>query len=62
MGDAIPRLVVLGSVRKQAGKEREKERERRVKREGRASMGSKPVSGTPPLPLYQLLPPGSCLV
>ena len=36
---AIPELVVLGSIRKQAEQ----------------AMGSKPVSSTPPWPLYQLL-------
>jgi hypothetical protein len=43
VGDAIPRLVVLGSTRKQAEQ----------------AKGSKPVSSTPPWPLHQLLPPGS---
>jgi hypothetical protein len=41
VGDAIPGLVVLGSIRKQA-------------EQGR---GSKPVSSTPPWPLHQLLLP-----
>jgi hypothetical protein len=36
-----PRLVVLGSIRKQAEQAR----------------GSKPVSNIPPWPLHQLLPP-----
>jgi hypothetical protein len=44
VGSAIPGLVVLGSVRKQAEQAR----------------GSKPVSSTPPWPLHQLLPSGSC--
>jgi hypothetical protein len=46
VGGAIPGLVVLGSIRKQAEQAR----------------GSNPVSGTPPLPLYQLLLPSSCPV
>jgi hypothetical protein len=46
MGGAIPGLVVLGSVRKQAEK----------------AMKSKPLSSTPPWPLHQQLPPGSCPV
>ena len=46
MGGAIPGLVVLGSIRKQAEQARE----------------SKPVSSTPPWPLHQLLPPSSCPV
>ena len=41
MGGAIPGLVVLGSIRKQAEQAR----------------GSKPVSNIPPWPLYQLLLP-----
>ena len=41
LGGAIPGLLVLGSVRKQA-------------EQGR---GSKPVSSTPSWPLHQLLPP-----
>jgi hypothetical protein len=44
MGDATPGLVVLGSARKQAEEAR----------------FSNPVSSTPPWPLHQLLPPGSC--
>jgi hypothetical protein len=43
VGGAIPGLVVLGSIGKQAEQAR----------------GSKPVSSTPPWPLCQLLPPGS---
>jgi hypothetical protein len=43
---AIPGLVVLGSVKKQAEK----------------AKGSNPVSSTPPWPLHQLLPPSSCPV
>jgi hypothetical protein len=39
VGGAIPRLVVLGSIRKQAEQAR----------------GSKPVSNIPSWPLYQLL-------
>jgi hypothetical protein len=39
VGGAIPGLVVLGSIRKQAEQAR----------------GSKPVSNTPPWPLHQLL-------
>jgi hypothetical protein len=39
VGDVIPGMVVLGSIRKQA-------------EQGR---GNKPVSTTPPWPLYQLL-------
>jgi len=39
-------ILILGSRRKQAEQ----------------AMGSKPVSSTPPWPLYQLLPPGSCRV
>jgi hypothetical protein len=46
VSEAIPRLVVLDSVRKQAEQAR----------------GSKPVSSTPPWPLHQLLPPCSCPV
>ena len=42
---AIPGLVVLGSIKKQAEQ----------------AMGSKPVSSTPPWPLFQLLPPDSHL-
>jgi hypothetical protein len=41
VGGAIPGLVILGSIRKQA-------------EQGR---GSKPVSSTPPRPLHQLLLP-----
>jgi hypothetical protein len=41
---SIPGLVVLGSIRKQAEQ----------------AMGCKPVSCTPPWPLFQFLPPGSC--
>jgi hypothetical protein len=41
MGDAIPELVVLGSIRKQAEQAR----------------GSKPISNIPPWPLHQLLLP-----
>jgi hypothetical protein len=43
VGGAIPGLVVLGSIRKQAKQAR----------------GSKPVSNIPPWPLHQLLPPSS---
>jgi hypothetical protein len=39
-----PRLVVLNSIRKLAEQ----------------VMGSKPISSTPPRPLHQLLPLGSC--
>lgn len=39
-----PRLVLLDAVKKQA----------------KQAMRSKPVSSTPPWPLHQLLPPGSC--
>jgi hypothetical protein len=46
MGGAIPELVVLGSIRKQAEQVR----------------GSKPVNSIPPWPLHQLLPLGSYLV
>ena len=46
MSDSIPGLVVLVSVRKQAEQ----------------AMMSEPVSSTPPWPLHQLLPPGSCPV
>ena len=45
MNNAIPGLVVLGSTRKQAEQ----------------VMVSKSVSNTPPWPLLQFLPPGSCL-
>jgi hypothetical protein len=41
VGGAIPELVVLGSIRKQAEQAR----------------GSKPVSNIPPWPLHQLLFP-----
>jgi hypothetical protein len=41
VGDAIPRLVALGSIRKQVEQAR----------------GSKPVSNIPPWPLHQLLLP-----
>jgi len=41
VGGAIPGLVVLGSIRKQAEQARE----------------SKPVNSTPPGPLHQHLPP-----
>ena len=41
VGDAIPGLVVLGSIRKQAEQAR----------------GSKPVRNIPPWPLHQLLLP-----
>jgi len=44
VGGAIPGLVVLGSIAKHAEQ----------------AMGSKAVSSTPPCPLHQLLPPGSC--
>jgi hypothetical protein len=43
VGDAIPELVVLGSIRKQAEQ----------------AMGSKPVISLLPWPQHQLLPPGS---
>jgi hypothetical protein len=46
VGGAIPRLVVLGSIRKYAEQ----------------AMRSKPVSSTPLWPLRWLLPPGSCPV
>ena len=45
LGDAIPGLVILDSLRKQAEQ----------------ALGSKPVSSTLPWPLHQLLPPGSAL-
>jgi len=44
VGDAIPKLVVLSSTRKQAGQ----------------AMISKPIGRTLPWPLHQLLPPASC--
>ena len=44
VGAAIPGLVVLGSLRKQAEQ----------------AMGSKLVSSSPSWPLHQLLPQGSC--
>jgi hypothetical protein len=44
VGDAIPGLVILGSIRKQAEQ----------------TMRSKPISSVPPWPLHQLLPPASC--
>ena len=44
MGGAIPGLVVLGSIIKQAEQAR----------------GSKPVSNIPPWPLHQLLLPDLC--
>ena len=47
----IPGLVILGSIGKQA------EQTRRSK-----PISSKPVSSTPPWPLHQGLPPGSCPV
>jgi hypothetical protein len=43
VGEVIPRLLVLGSMRNQAEQAR----------------GSKPVGSIPPWPLHQLLPPGS---
>jgi hypothetical protein len=43
-GGAIPGLAVLGSIRKQVEQ----------------AMRSMPVNSTPPWPLHQLLPPGSC--
>jgi hypothetical protein len=46
VGGAIPELVVLVSIRKQAEQYR----------------GSKPESSTPLWPLHQLLPPSSCSV
>ena len=46
VGGDTPRLVVLGSIRKQAEQ----------------AMGSKPVSSSPPWPQRQLLPAGSCPV
>jgi hypothetical protein len=46
VGGAIPGLVILGSIRKQAKQVR----------------GRKPVSSIPPWPLHQLLPPSSCHV
>jgi hypothetical protein len=46
VGDAIPGLVVLGSIRKQAEQAR----------------GSNSVSSISPHLLHQLLPPISCLV
>jgi hypothetical protein len=45
VSNATPGLVVLGSIRKQAEQ----------------TVESKPVGSTPPWPLHQLLPPGSCL-
>ena len=45
MGGAIPGLLVLGSIEKQAEQ----------------ATSGKPVSSSPPRPLQQLLPPGSCL-
>ena len=45
VGGAIPGLVVLGSIRRQAEQ----------------AMESKPGSSSPPLLLHQLLPPGPCL-
>jgi hypothetical protein len=45
MDGAIPELVVLGSVRKQAEQ----------------ATGRKPESSVPPWALHQLLPPGSSL-
>jgi hypothetical protein len=44
VGGAIPGLVVLGSIRKQAEQARE----------------SKPISSIPPWPLHQLLLPVLC--
>jgi hypothetical protein len=44
VGGAIPGLVVLGSIRKQAEQ----------------ASGSKPVSNIPPWPLHQLLLPALC--
>ena len=44
MGGAVPELVVLGSIRKQAEQ----------------AMRSESVSNTPVWPLHQLLTPGSC--
>jgi hypothetical protein len=46
VGCAIPGLVDMGSIRKQADQARER----------------KTVSSTPPWPLYQFLPPSSCPV
>jgi len=46
VGGAIPGLAILGSIRKQAEQ----------------AIVSKPISSTPPWPLHQLLPPGSCTV
>jgi hypothetical protein len=46
VGGAIPGLVVLGSIRKQAEQ----------------IMKSNPVSSILPQPLHHLLPPGSCPV
>jgi hypothetical protein len=44
VGGAIPGLVVLSSIRKQAEQ----------------AGGSNPVSSTPSWPLHQRLPPSSC--
>ena len=46
MGSAIPGLVILGSIRKQAEQ----------------AKGNKTVNNILPQPLHQLLPPGSCPV
>jgi hypothetical protein len=46
VGRAIPGLVLLGSLRKQAEQ----------------ATGNKPVSSIPPWPLHQLLLPDCCLV
>jgi hypothetical protein len=62
-GGAIPWLVILGSIRNQAEpkekKKKEKKRKKRKRNQAEQARGSKPVSSTPPWPLYQLLPPGS---
>jgi hypothetical protein len=44
VGGVIPRLVALGSIRKQVEQ----------------AMETKPVSSTPPWALHQFLPQGSC--
>ena len=46
VGGAIPRLVALGSIRKQ----------------GEQAMRTKSVGSTPSWPLHQFLPSGSCPV
>jgi hypothetical protein len=46
MGDAFPKQVVLGAIKKQDEK---------------STTGSKPVNSTPLWSLLQFLPSGSCL-